>query len=61
MPTRKTKEKFLEQCFEKHGNKYDYSLVEYINGNTNIKIICDRLKHIIIRNICAFKKLVNFP
>ena len=42
MPTRKTKEKFLEQCFEKHGNKYDYSLVEYINGNTNIKIICDK-------------------
>lgn len=24
----------------KHGNKYDYSLVEYINANTKVKIIC---------------------
>lgn len=34
-----TKE-FLEECFKVHGNKYDYSSVEYINKKTKIHIIC---------------------
>src|ERR1019366_9155893 len=28
-----------------HGNKYDYSLVEYVNMHTNVKIICPKEKH----------------
>jgi hypothetical protein len=32
--------KFITKAMEKHGNKYDYSLVEYKNANTKIKIIC---------------------
>ena len=34
-------EKFLQLAKEKHGDKYDYSLVtEYKNGSTPVKIIC---------------------
>jgi very-short-patch-repair endonuclease len=31
---------FIERAISKHGNKYDYSLVEYINMKTKVKIIC---------------------
>jgi len=31
---------FLKNAKNKHGELYDYSLVEYINNNTKIKIIC---------------------
>jgi len=40
MPKLKTKEQFIDDAIKKHGNKYDYSLVEYINNYTKIKIIC---------------------
>lgn len=32
---------FLEKCERIHGDKYDYSLVDYKNKNTKVKIICD--------------------
>jgi len=35
-----TKELFINNSIKIHGDKYDYSLVEYINNNTKIKIIC---------------------
>ncbi len=35
-----TKEEFIEKAIQKHGDKYDYSLVEYKNSRTKIKIIC---------------------
>ena len=31
---------FIERAKEVHGNKYDYSLVKYINSKTKVKIIC---------------------
>jgi hypothetical protein len=34
------KEDVINSFIAKHGNKYDYSLVEYVNLQTNIKIIC---------------------
>jgi len=37
-----TKDEFIEMCINKHGNKYDYSLVEYINTRTKIPIICPK-------------------
>lgn len=38
---RKTKEEFISQAEEVHGKgKYDYSLVEYKNNITKVKIIC---------------------
>lgn len=32
--------KFLRKAILKHGKKFDYSLVEYVNSTTKIKIIC---------------------
>jgi predicted Zn-ribbon and HTH transcriptional regulator len=34
------KEGFENKAKGIHGNKYDYSLVEYVNSNTHVKIIC---------------------
>jgi hypothetical protein len=31
---------FIDKAKEIHGDKYDYSLVEYVNSQTKIKIIC---------------------
>lgn len=35
-----TKESFISKTSKIHNNKYDYSLVNYINNNTKIDIIC---------------------
>ena len=37
---RKTKEEFIVESNKVHNNKYDYSLVEYKNNKTKVKIIC---------------------
>jgi len=37
---RKSLETFVAESREIHGEKYDYSKVEYINGHTNVTIIC---------------------
>lgn len=34
------KEEFLKKAKEIHGNKYDYSKVEYVNNHTKVCIIC---------------------
>jgi len=36
----KTTEEFIIEAKEKHGDVYDYSLVEYKNTDTKVKIIC---------------------
>ena len=40
MPKRFTKEDFIERAKKVHGDKYDYSKVEYINSETKVCIIC---------------------
>ena len=42
MPKRLTTEEFTQKAFKKHGNKYDYSLVKYVNSKTKVKIICPK-------------------
>ena len=37
---KKTKEQFILESEKIHGDKYDYSLVNYINGSTPVDIIC---------------------
>jgi len=37
-----TFDEFINKSNEIHGNLYDYSLVDYINTTTNIKIICKK-------------------
>ena len=34
------KENFIKKSITKHGNEFDYSLVNYINNRTKVKIIC---------------------
>ena len=35
-----TTEQFIESARKIHGNKYDYSQVEYVTNRTPVKIIC---------------------
>jgi hypothetical protein len=37
---RKTTEEFIENAKKKHGDKYDYSLVDYKGNNKKVTIIC---------------------
>ena len=39
---RKYQEKFIEKANLIHGDKYDYSLVEYVNAKTKVCIICKK-------------------
>jgi hypothetical protein len=36
----KREKTFIEKAKIKHGNNFDYSLVEYVNAKTKVKIIC---------------------
>lgn len=36
----KTTSEFIQDSIKVHGNKYDYSLVKYINCRTKVNIIC---------------------
>jgi hypothetical protein len=40
MTKKKTTEQFIFEATEIHGYKYDYSLVEYINVKSKVKILC---------------------
>jgi hypothetical protein len=42
MPKRKTKEEFIDNAKKVHGEKYDYSKVEYANNKTKVIIICPK-------------------
>tara|TARA_B110000879_G_scaffold209302_1_gene296687 strand:+ start:95 stop:1117 length:1023 start_codon:yes stop_codon:yes gene_type:complete len=42
MRKRLTKDIFIKRCKEKHDNKYDYSLVDYVNTKTKVEIICKK-------------------
>jgi len=37
-----TTEEFIKKATKIHNNRYDYSLVDYINTNTKVKIICKK-------------------
>jgi len=40
MPKKLTQKEFINKAKQIHGNKYDYSLVDYKNNKTKVKIIC---------------------
>lgn len=44
MVKRKTREEFIRQAIEVHGNKYNYDKVVYINATTNVIITCNGCK-----------------
>ena len=37
---RKTKEQFVNEAVQVHGDKYDYSEVEYVNTHKLVRIQC---------------------
>lgn len=45
MPKKKTREEFIQDARKKHGDKYDYSKVEYMNNHTKVCIICSKSGH----------------
>ena len=47
---KRTTEDFVKKAKELYGDKYDYSLVEYINCETKIKIICNTCKKNFLQN-----------
>ncbi len=40
MPRKLTREHALARCHEMHGDRYDYSRVEYVDSRTKVVIIC---------------------
>lgn len=40
MPKKLTKEEFINRSREIHGDRYDYSKVDYVNNSTRVCIIC---------------------
>ncbi|MDB0007343.1 DUF559 domain-containing protein, partial [Flavobacteriales bacterium] len=48
---RKTKEQFIKEARITHGNKYDYSNINYINDSSEIEIVC--LRHGIFPQIAG--------
>ena len=40
MPKKLTKEEFIKKANEKHGDKYDYTNVDYKGSKTKVCIIC---------------------
>jgi len=56
MPKKVTTKDFIKNSNDVHNNFYDYSLVEYINNRTKIKIICPihgifMLKVLVVLNV----------
>jgi hypothetical protein len=42
MPRKLTQEQWVQKAKLIHGDKYDYSLVEYVNAHTKVKLICSK-------------------
>jgi hypothetical protein len=52
---KKNTESFVKECILKNNN-YDYSLVEYKNNKTKVKIICE--KHgVFEQNYCKYNNI----
>ena len=58
---KKTTEQFIEEAKKIHGDKYDYSLVEYKNTDTKIKIKCNKCGKIFEQTPHNHLKKFNCP
>lgn len=56
-----SKEEFIAKAKLIHHNKYDYSLVDYKNSNTKIKIICNTCKNVFEQTPKAHLQNENCP
>ena len=59
MARKLTQEEFIARAKEKHGDKYDYSKVRYVNASTPVTIVCpihgdfDRIDEILEQELKA--------
>jgi hypothetical protein len=51
------KSKFIEKSNEKHGFKYNYSKVDYINSKTKVEIICEKHGSFFVRPDAHVRKV----
>lgn len=61
MPKKKTREQFIKEAVDIHGDKYDYSQVEYINTHTKVIVICPNHGEILVRPNDHVKKKSGCP
>jgi hypothetical protein len=52
MAKRMTQDEFINKCIQVHGLKYDYSKVQYVNGDTKVIIICPKHGEFLQRANC---------
>lgn len=48
-PNIKTTEQFIKEAQGVHGNKYDYSMTNYHNRETKVKIVCNKCKDVFLQ------------
>ena len=53
---RKTKQEFIEEAQQVHGDRFDYSEVEYVNTHTPVKIMCGQCGLVFSCPKCSKKK-----
>jgi very-short-patch-repair endonuclease len=58
---RKSQEDFIAQAVAKHGNKFDYSKVRYVNNRTAIEILCNQCQTTFYPNPYNFLNCKNCP
>ena len=56
-----TKDEFIDRSRQKHGDRYDYSKVNYINADTKVCIICPKHGEFWQRPINHYKRGQNCP
>lgn len=54
MPTKKTKEDFINEAISIYGDKYGYNLVNYVNNHTPVDIWCNKCVKSFSRNPISF-------
>lgn len=61
MPKKLTKEQFIETAKLVHGGNYDYSLADYVNVDTKVKIKCKEYGNIFEQTPYTHKKGSGCP
>ncbi len=55
--TEKAKKLFLEKCYNKYGDKFDYSKINYVNSITKVELICKKHGSFFVRPDAHLRKV----
>lgn len=58
---RKSQDDFITQAIAKHGNRFDYSKVKYVNNRTPVEILCNHCQTTFYPNPYNFLNCKNCP